>query len=140
MHYKQVKWKLELQGFFLSFIQMQSVLLSLTSTGMRHRDRKTTGNVMGSQVNSGLKLYFFGPQCTRKLTAQNFIEFQQKLQKEVLFLEVSFDPLKCNVEIFHCKHTLSSAYKIRQAFISFSFSSMSLLMEKLLRWSLQTCC
>lgn len=76
------------------FDKMQSVLLSLTSTGMRHRDRKTTGNVMGSQVNTGLKEYFFGPQCTQKLTAQRFIEFQQKLQKEVLFLEFQFyDPV-----------------------------------------------
>ncbi|XP_028399584.1 calcium uptake protein 1, mitochondrial-like [Dendronephthya gigantea] len=72
------------------FDKMQSVLLSLTSTGMRHRDRTTTGNVLGSRVNSGLKLYFFGPQCTQKLTAQRFIEFQQKLQKEVLFLEFQF--------------------------------------------------
>ena len=80
---------------------MQSVLLSLTSTGMRHRDRKTTGNVMGSQVNSGLKLYFFGPQCTEKLTFQRFIEFQQKLQKEVLFLEVSFGDFCYLIKRFH---------------------------------------
>lgn len=70
-------------------IQMQSVLLSLTSAGMRHRDRKTTGNVMGSKINSSLKQYFFGSQCTEKLTTRSFIEFQQRLQKEVLFLEVS---------------------------------------------------
>lgn len=72
------------------FDKMQSVLLSLTSTGMRHRDRKTTGNVMGSKVNSGLKAYFFGPMCGDKLTAQKFIEFQRKLQMEVLFLEFQF--------------------------------------------------
>lgn len=72
------------------FDKMQSVLLSLTSTGMRHRDRKTTGNIMGSEVNSGLKAYFFGPKCTNKLTSESFIEFQQKLQKEVLFLEFQF--------------------------------------------------
>ena len=70
---------------------MQSVLLSLTSTGMRHRDRKTTGNVMGSKVNSGLKTYFFGPNSADKLTSQSFIKFQQNLQKEVLFLEVLYE-------------------------------------------------
>ena len=70
---------------------MPSVLLSLTSTGMRHRDRKTTGNIMGSQVDSGLKTYLFGPEHTKKLTSEGFIEFQRKLQKEVLFLEVKYD-------------------------------------------------
>ncbi|XP_046859001.1 calcium uptake protein 1, mitochondrial-like [Xenia sp. Carnegie-2017] len=72
------------------FDKMQSVLLSLTSAGMRHRDRKTTGNVMGSKINSSLKQYFFGSQCTEKLTTRSFIEFQQRLQKEVLFLEFQF--------------------------------------------------
>ena len=60
----------------------------MTSTGMRHRDHSTTGSVLSSHVNSGLKEYMFGKTLEKKLTTTRFIEFQKQLQKEVMLLEV----------------------------------------------------
>ena len=44
---------------------------------------------MSGQTNSGIKEYFFGKNLDKKLTSQRFIKFQQNLQKEVMYLEVS---------------------------------------------------
>ena len=60
----------------------------MTQTGMRHRDHAVTGSVLSDQVNSGLKEYFFGKNKDKRLTAKGFIEFQKKLQREVMYLEV----------------------------------------------------
>lgn len=56
--------------------------------GMRHRDRSTTGNTLKSGLCSALTTYFFGADLKGKLTIKNFLEFQRKLQHDVLKLEV----------------------------------------------------
>ncbi|KAG9344430.1 hypothetical protein JZ751_011100 [Albula glossodonta] len=70
------------------FEQVQSIIRSQTSMGMRHRDRSTTGNTlkMGG-CSSALTTYFFGADLRGKLTISSFLEFQRKLQHDVLKLE-----------------------------------------------------
>ena len=76
---------------FISLLfKVQSILFSLTQTGMRHRDHSVTGSVLSPHVNSGLKEYFFGKNMEKKLTVKRFAEFQKNLQQEVMFLEVHF--------------------------------------------------
>ena len=84
---------------------------------MRHRDRKTTGNIMGSKVDSGLKTYLFGAEHTRKLTSEGFIEFQRKLQKEVLFLEVKYFSQNLYASMIYDLPVTLSYYKIVKYFI-----------------------
>lgn len=55
--------------------------------GMRHRDRPTTGNTLKSGLRSALTTYFFGADLKGKLAIKNFLEFQRKLQHDVLKLE-----------------------------------------------------
>ncbi|XP_076800995.1 calcium uptake protein 1, mitochondrial-like [Clavelina lepadiformis] len=78
------------------FQQVNNAARSQTSIGMRHRDHKTTGNVVKSfkDSNSAISSYFFGPTGTeQKLTVQRFIEFQQQLQEGILRLEFNkLDP------------------------------------------------
>ncbi|XP_038264578.1 calcium uptake protein 1, mitochondrial isoform X6 [Dermochelys coriacea] len=69
------------------FEQVQSIIRSQTSMGMRHRDRSTTGNTLKTGFNSALTTYFFGSDLKGKLTISNFLEFQRKLQHDVLKLE-----------------------------------------------------
>ncbi|XP_067828543.1 calcium uptake protein 1, mitochondrial isoform X2 [Heptranchias perlo] len=69
------------------FEQVQSIIRSQTSIGMRHRDRSTTGNTLKSGVSSALTTYFFGADLKGKLTIKHFLEFQRKLQQDVLKLE-----------------------------------------------------
>nr|KAF6425338.1 mitochondrial calcium uptake 1 [Molossus molossus] len=69
------------------FEQVQSIIRSQTSMGMRHRDRATTGNTLKSGLCSALTTYFFGADLKGKLTIKNFLEFQRKLQHDVLRLE-----------------------------------------------------
>ncbi|KAH0516870.1 Calcium uptake protein 1, mitochondrial [Microtus ochrogaster] len=66
---------------------VQSIIRSQTSMGMRHRDRPTTGNTLKSGLCSALTTYFFGADLKGKLTIKNFLEFQRKLQHDVLKLE-----------------------------------------------------
>ncbi|GAB5578467.1 calcium uptake protein 1 [Prionailurus iriomotensis] len=70
------------------FEQVQSIIRSQTSMGMRHRDRPTTGNTLKSGLCSALTTYFFGADLKGKLTIKNFLEFQRKLQHDVLKLEM----------------------------------------------------
>lgn len=72
----------------LLLLQVQSIIRSQTSMGMRHRDRPTTGNTLKSGLCSALTTYFFGADLKGKLTIKNFLEFQRKLQHDVLKLEV----------------------------------------------------
>ncbi|KTG42753.1 hypothetical protein cypCar_00017401 [Cyprinus carpio] len=59
-----------------------------TSMGMRHRDRSTTGNTLKTGgCSSALTTYFFGADLKGKLTIGSFLEFQRKLQHDVLKLE-----------------------------------------------------
>ncbi|KAM5236051.1 calcium uptake protein 1, mitochondrial isoform 1-T1 [Ctenodactylus gundi] len=69
------------------FEQVQSIIRSQTSMGMRHRDRPTTGNTLKFGLRSALTTYFFGADLKGKLTIKNFLEFQRKLQHDVLKLE-----------------------------------------------------
>ncbi|KAG8507392.1 Calcium uptake protein 1, mitochondrial, partial [Galemys pyrenaicus] len=66
--------------------EVQSIIRSQTSMGMRHRDRPTTGNTLKSGLCSALTTYFFGADLKGKLTIKNFLEFQRKLQHDVLKL------------------------------------------------------
>ncbi|CAL8359395.1 unnamed protein product [Boreogadus saida] len=70
------------------FEQVQSIIRSQTSMGMRHRDRSTTGNTLKTAgCSSALTTYFFGSDLKGKLTIGSFLEFQRKLQHDVLKLE-----------------------------------------------------
>ncbi|XP_068423417.1 calcium uptake protein 1, mitochondrial [Clinocottus analis] len=70
------------------FEQVQSIIRSQTSMGMRHRDRSTTGNTLRTAgCSSALTTYFFGEDLKGKLTIGSFLEFQRKLQHDVLKLE-----------------------------------------------------
>ena len=62
----------------------------MTSTGARHRDRTTTGNVLHEDAHSGILAYFFGEDGKGKLTVNEFVNFKRKLQKQVMRLEVCF--------------------------------------------------
>uniref|UniRef100_A0A672HIR5 Calcium uptake protein 1, mitochondrial n=2 Tax=Salarias fasciatus TaxID=181472 RepID=A0A672HIR5_SALFA len=67
---------------------VQSIIRSQTSMGMRHRDRSTTGNTLKTAgCSSALTTYFFGEDLKGKLTIGSFLEFQRKLQHDVLKLE-----------------------------------------------------
>lgn len=68
------------------FRRVRNILRNQTSVGKRHRDHAVTGNVVG-EVSSALQTYFFGPDGNKKLTAKEFIWFQQELQREILKLE-----------------------------------------------------
>jgi len=75
------------------FKKVRSLFLNMTSTGSRHRDRKTTGNVLHDEVSSGLATYFFGKDGLGVLTSDKFIQFKRLLQEEVMYLEFnSFTP------------------------------------------------
>ncbi|XP_034007940.1 calcium uptake protein 1, mitochondrial isoform X3 [Trematomus bernacchii] len=78
------------------FEQVQSIIRSQTSMGMRHRDRSTTGNTLKTAgCSSALTTYFFGVDLKGKLTIGSFLEFQRKLQHDVLKLEFERnDPVK----------------------------------------------
>ncbi|XP_069096491.1 calcium uptake protein 1, mitochondrial [Pleurodeles waltl] len=69
------------------FEQVQSIIRSQTSMGMRHRDRSTTGNTLKTSFSSALTTYFFGQDLKGKLTIKSFLEFQRRLQHDVLKLE-----------------------------------------------------
>ncbi|XP_075279304.1 calcium uptake protein 1, mitochondrial isoform X3 [Opisthocomus hoazin] len=69
------------------FEQVQSIIRSQTSMGMRHRDRSTTGNTLKTGFNSALTTYFFGADLKGKLTISQFLDFQRKLQHDILKLE-----------------------------------------------------
>ncbi|XP_033469778.1 calcium uptake protein 1, mitochondrial [Epinephelus fuscoguttatus] len=70
------------------FEQVQSIIRSQTSMGMRHRDRSTTGNTLKTAgCSSALTTYFFGEDLKGKLTIGSFLEFQRMLQHDVLKLE-----------------------------------------------------
>ncbi|NWW74352.1 MICU1 protein, partial [Climacteris rufus] len=64
-----------------------SIIRSQTSMGMRHRDRSTTGNTLKPGFSSALTTYFFGADLRGKLTISHFLEFQRKLQHDILKLE-----------------------------------------------------
>jgi hypothetical protein len=72
-----------------SIVKVQSIMLSQTSIGARHRDHAVTGNTL-KDISSALNHYFFGPNLDQKLTVEKFLDFQRQLQSEILWLEVSY--------------------------------------------------
>ncbi|KAF7271360.1 hypothetical protein GWI33_015716 [Rhynchophorus ferrugineus] len=68
------------------FEKVATLIRQQTSIGSRHRDHANTGNTFKG-VNSALTTYFFGPSLKQKLTIEKFLDFQEKLQKEILSLE-----------------------------------------------------
>ncbi|KAF3842243.1 hypothetical protein F7725_024194 [Dissostichus mawsoni] len=73
---------------YIFLTTVQSIIRSQTSMGMRHRDRSTTGNTLKTAgCSSALTTYFFGVDLKGKLTIGSFLEFQRKLQHDVLKLE-----------------------------------------------------
>ncbi|NXB74924.1 MICU1 protein, partial [Donacobius atricapilla] len=67
--------------------EQASIIRSQTSMGMRHRDRSTTGNTLKTGFSSALTTYFFGADLKGKLTISHFLDFQRKLQHDILKLE-----------------------------------------------------
>lgn len=76
------------------FFKVKAIFLSMTSTGARHRDRTTTGNVLQEESHSGILAYFFGEDGKRKLTVEEFVTFKRNLQQQVMRLEVGFYSFK----------------------------------------------
>ncbi|XP_065051183.1 calcium uptake protein 1, mitochondrial-like [Rhopilema esculentum] len=75
------------------FKRVKNVFLSMTTTGARHRDRSTTGNVLVEESHSGIMAYFFGENGKGKLTVDAFVNFKRKLQRQVMRLEFeSYNP------------------------------------------------
>nr|CAH7715673.1 unnamed protein product [Callosobruchus chinensis] len=68
------------------FEKVATLIRHQTSIGSRHRDHVNTGNTFKG-VNSALTSYFFGPNCKGKLTIEKFLDFQERLQREILTLE-----------------------------------------------------
>ncbi|CAH1793329.1 unnamed protein product [Owenia fusiformis] len=68
------------------FAKVQTIIRSQTSIGQRHRDHSTTGSTLKG-MNSALSIYFFGKKFDKKLTINEFLEFQKQLQDEVLKIE-----------------------------------------------------
>jgi len=68
------------------FEKVNTLLRSSSTTGARHRDHGNTGSTFKG-INSGLISYFFGDDKTGTLTVDRFLDFQLKLQEEMLALE-----------------------------------------------------
>jgi len=72
------------------FDKVARLLRNQTSMGAKHRDHSNTGNTCkGVNENSALSMYFFGADVKSKLTIEKFLEFQARLQQEILSLEFS---------------------------------------------------
>lgn len=80
------------------FEKVATLIRHQTSIGSRHRDHANTGNTFKG-VNSALTTYFFGPTLKEKLTIEKFLDFQEKLQKEILSLEFQRKTPDHNVKI-----------------------------------------
>ncbi|CAJ0932721.1 unnamed protein product, partial [Mesorhabditis belari] len=69
------------------FYKIQSLVMSQTSIGQRHRDHITPGLSFRVQTNSALESYFFGKDGSQKLSAEKFLEFQADLHRDILKME-----------------------------------------------------
>jgi len=67
------------------FEKVTDLMKQQSSTGARHRDHGS--NSSSSNINSGLKTYFFGEDLKGNLTVDRFLQFQKVLQEEILALE-----------------------------------------------------
>ena len=68
------------------FENVTNLMRSQSSMGARHRDHGNTGSTLKG-INSGLITYFFGHNRKGILTVDDFLEFQRRLQNEILRLE-----------------------------------------------------
>ncbi len=68
------------------FEVVTNLMRSQSSMGARHRDHGNTGSTFKG-INSGLINYFFGQDKSGILTVDKFLEFQRRLQNEILALE-----------------------------------------------------
>ena len=69
------------------FEKVQTAILNQTSIGKKIGSNLKSTTYRG--VSSALSKYFFGPDLKSKLTIEKFVDFQSKLQHEMLTLEVS---------------------------------------------------
>lgn len=68
------------------FEVVTNLMKSQSSMGVRHRDHQNTGSTFKG-INSGLIAFFFGENREGILTVDKFLEFQRRLQNEILALE-----------------------------------------------------
>lgn len=68
------------------FAKVQSAILNQTSIGQKMGASVKSATYRG--VSSALAKYFFGQDLKSKLTIEKFVDFQSKLQHEMLTLEV----------------------------------------------------
>lgn len=69
------------------FEKVQNAILQQTSIGQKLGHSLKNSYYRG--VSSALAKYFFGENLKQKLTIEKFLDFQTKLQKEMLTLEVN---------------------------------------------------
>jgi calcium uptake protein 1, mitochondrial len=77
----------------VEFENLQRIIRNQTSIGQRHRDTRMTGSVIKN--NSTLNQFFFGRDLSELLTCDKFIEFQSRLQAEVIRMEFE----NCEIKI-----------------------------------------
>ncbi|KAF8372456.1 micu-1, partial [Pristionchus pacificus] len=73
------------------FRRVQELVMSQTMVGQKHRDRHSIAKTSPSfqeSSNSVLERYFFGPDRKGKLAAAKFLEFQARLHRDVLRMEL----------------------------------------------------
>ncbi|CCF23405.1 Calcium uptake protein 1 homolog, mitochondrial [Caenorhabditis elegans] len=69
------------------FTKVQQLIMSQTTVGQRHRDHITPNQSFRVETNSALETYFFGKDGKGSLSSEKFIEFQERLQHDILKME-----------------------------------------------------
>ncbi|VDN20661.1 unnamed protein product [Gongylonema pulchrum] len=70
------------------FEKVQDLVLSQTNVGQRHRDHAAVGLYASKHINSALSCYFFGKNGDQKLSAEKFLNFQARLFRDILRIEL----------------------------------------------------
>ncbi|GMR48333.1 hypothetical protein PMAYCL1PPCAC_18528, partial [Pristionchus mayeri] len=70
------------------FRRVQELVMSQTMVGQKHRDHSFAKTSFQESSNSVLERYFFGPDRKGKLAAAKFLEFQARLHRDVLRMEL----------------------------------------------------
>lgn len=92
------------------FENLQAIIRSQTSSGQRHRDTRMTGSVI--RENHHFNEYLFGPNLDQLLTVERFVEFQRRLQAEVVRMEFELCPVRGDgtmAELTFCEQILAYA-------------------------------
>ncbi|GMT25072.1 hypothetical protein PFISCL1PPCAC_16369, partial [Pristionchus fissidentatus] len=71
------------------FRRVQELVMSQTMVGQKHRDHSIAKTCFQESSNSVLERYFFGPDRKGKLAAAKFLEFQARLHRDVLHMELT---------------------------------------------------